>query len=99
MLDVSVSVMGLPLAQLHIDGEGPDRIGNEHPTAAPFDAFLCADEEYLVVAISSDACASHPPIPRPTRGMACRPFILALAFCFCFASLCPVVVHCRPQPR
>ena len=55
MLDVSVSVMGLPLAQLHINGEGPDRIGNEHPTAAPFDAFLCADEEYLVVAISSDA--------------------------------------------
>jgi crotonobetainyl-CoA:carnitine CoA-transferase CaiB-like acyl-CoA transferase len=52
LLDAAVSVLGLPAGIVAATGEGPGRLGNEHPSLAPYEPYPAADG-HVVVAVAN----------------------------------------------
>jgi len=54
MLDCQVAILENALSRYFISGAVPKPVGNRHPTVTPFEAFQCADGEYLMISIGND---------------------------------------------
>ncbi|MDF1515561.1 MAG: CaiB/BaiF CoA-transferase family protein [Anaerolineae bacterium] len=54
MLDCQVAVLENALVRYQATGQNPHPLGNRHPTVSPFQAYLAADD-YFVVGIGNDA--------------------------------------------
>ena len=52
LLDAAVSVLGLPAGIVAATGHGPGRLGNEHPSLAPYEPYPAADGQ-VVVAVAN----------------------------------------------
>jgi crotonobetainyl-CoA:carnitine CoA-transferase CaiB-like acyl-CoA transferase len=52
LLDAAVSVLGLPTGIVAATGRSPGRLGNAHPSLAPYEPFEAADG-YVVVAVAN----------------------------------------------
>ena len=52
LLDSAVSVLGLPTGIVAATGTGPGRLGNEHPSLAPYEPYRAADG-FVVVAVAN----------------------------------------------
>jgi crotonobetainyl-CoA:carnitine CoA-transferase CaiB-like acyl-CoA transferase len=52
LLDSAVSILGLPIGIAAATGKGPGRLGNEHPSLAPYEPYPAADG-YVVVAVAN----------------------------------------------
>ena len=52
LLDAAVSVLGLPAGIVAATGESPGRLGNAHPSLAPYEPYRAADG-YVVVAVAN----------------------------------------------
>lgn len=52
LLDSAVSVLGLPIGIAAATGRGPGRLGNEHPSLAPYEPYPAADGQ-VVVAVAN----------------------------------------------
>ena len=52
LLDAAVSVLGLPTGIVAATGEGPGRLGNQHPSLAPYEPYPAADGA-VVVAVAN----------------------------------------------
>jgi len=52
LLDSAVSVLGLPIGIAAATGKGPGRLGNEHPSLAPYEPYPAADG-HVVVAVAN----------------------------------------------
>jgi crotonobetainyl-CoA:carnitine CoA-transferase CaiB-like acyl-CoA transferase len=52
LLDAAVSVLGLPTGIVAATGAGPGRLGNEHPSLAPYEPYPAADG-HVVVAVAN----------------------------------------------
>ena len=52
LLDSAVSVLGLPAGIVAATGESPGRLGNAHPSLAPYEPYPAADG-YVVVAVAN----------------------------------------------
>ena len=52
LLDCAVSVLGLPMGIAAATGSGPGRLGNAHPSLAPYEPYPAADGE-VVVAVAN----------------------------------------------
>jgi crotonobetainyl-CoA:carnitine CoA-transferase CaiB-like acyl-CoA transferase len=52
LLDAAVSVLGLPAGIVAATGRSPGRMGNEHPSLAPYEPFPAADG-HVVVAVAN----------------------------------------------
>lgn len=52
LLDAAVSVLGLPAGIVAATGKGPGRLGNEHPSLAPYEPYPAADG-HVVVAVAN----------------------------------------------
>jgi crotonobetainyl-CoA:carnitine CoA-transferase CaiB-like acyl-CoA transferase len=52
LLDSAVSVLGLPTGIVAATGTSPGRLGNEHPSLAPYEPYPAADG-FVVVAVAS----------------------------------------------
>ena len=52
LLDSAVSVLGLPAGIVAATGQSPGRLGNEHPSLAPYEPYPAADG-YVVVAVAN----------------------------------------------
>lgn len=52
LLDAAVSVLGLPAGIVAATGDGPGRLGNEHPSLAPYEPYPAADG-YVIVAVAN----------------------------------------------
>jgi crotonobetainyl-CoA:carnitine CoA-transferase CaiB-like acyl-CoA transferase len=48
LLDAAVSVLGLPTGIVAATGESPGRLGNEHPSLAPYEPYPAADGSVIV---------------------------------------------------
>jgi crotonobetainyl-CoA:carnitine CoA-transferase CaiB-like acyl-CoA transferase len=48
LLDSAVSVLGLPAGIAAATGSGPGRLGNEHPSLAPYEPYPAADGQVIV---------------------------------------------------
>ncbi len=48
LLDSAVSILGLPTGIAAATGQGPGRLGNEHPSLAPYAPFPAADGQVIV---------------------------------------------------
>jgi crotonobetainyl-CoA:carnitine CoA-transferase CaiB-like acyl-CoA transferase len=48
LLDAAVSVLGLPVGIAAATGKSPGRLGNEHPSLAPYEPFPAADGQVIV---------------------------------------------------
>ena len=52
LLDSAVSVLGLPVGIVAATGQSPGRLGNAHPSLAPYEPYPAADG-YVVVAVAN----------------------------------------------
>jgi crotonobetainyl-CoA:carnitine CoA-transferase CaiB-like acyl-CoA transferase len=52
LLDSAVSVLGLPVGIVAATGRSPGRLGNEHPSLAPYEPYPAADGQ-VVVAVAN----------------------------------------------
>ena len=52
LLDSAVSVLGLPTGIAAATGKGPGRLGNEHPSLAPYEPYPAADG-HVIVAVAN----------------------------------------------
>ncbi len=52
LLDSAVSVLGLPVGIVAATGQSPGRLGNEHPSLAPYEPYPAADG-HVVVAVAN----------------------------------------------
>jgi crotonobetainyl-CoA:carnitine CoA-transferase CaiB-like acyl-CoA transferase len=52
LLDSAVSVLGLPIGIAAATGSGPGRLGNAHPSLAPYEPYAAADG-YVIVAVAN----------------------------------------------
>ena len=52
LLDSAVSILGLPIGIAAATGKGPGRLGNEHPSLAPYEPYPAADG-HVVVAVAN----------------------------------------------
>jgi crotonobetainyl-CoA:carnitine CoA-transferase CaiB-like acyl-CoA transferase len=52
LLDSAVSVLGLPVGIVAATGQSPGRLGNEHPSLAPYEPYPAADGQ-VVVAVAN----------------------------------------------
>ena len=52
LLDSAVSVLGLPTGIVAATGRSPGRLGNEHPSLAPYEPYPAADG-YVIVAVAN----------------------------------------------
>ena len=52
LLDSAVSVLGLPTGIAAATGSGPGRLGNAHPSLAPYEPYAAADG-YVIVAVAN----------------------------------------------
>jgi len=52
LLDSAVSVLGLPVGIVGATGKSPGRLGNQHPSLAPYEPYPAADG-YVVVAVAN----------------------------------------------
>jgi crotonobetainyl-CoA:carnitine CoA-transferase CaiB-like acyl-CoA transferase len=52
LLDAAVSVLGLPTGIVAATGKSPGRLGNEHPSLAPYEPFPAADG-HVIVAVAN----------------------------------------------
>ena len=52
LLDSAVSVLGLPAGIVAATGQSPGRLGNAHPSLAPYEPYAAADG-YVVVAVAN----------------------------------------------
>jgi crotonobetainyl-CoA:carnitine CoA-transferase CaiB-like acyl-CoA transferase len=52
LLDAAVSILGLPTGIVAATGRSPGRLGNAHPSLAPYEPFPAADG-YVVVAVAN----------------------------------------------
>jgi crotonobetainyl-CoA:carnitine CoA-transferase CaiB-like acyl-CoA transferase len=52
LLDSAVSVLGLPTGIVAATGKSPGRLGNEHPSLAPYEPYPAADG-YVIVAVAN----------------------------------------------
>ena len=52
LLDSAVSVLGLPTGIAAATGRGPGRLGNAHPSLAPYEPYAAADG-YVIVAVAN----------------------------------------------
>jgi crotonobetainyl-CoA:carnitine CoA-transferase CaiB-like acyl-CoA transferase len=52
LLDSAVSVLGLPTGIVAATGRSPGRLGNEHPSLAPYEPYAAADG-YVIVAVAN----------------------------------------------
>jgi glutaryl-CoA transferase len=52
LLDAAVSVLGLPTGIVAATGTSPGRLGNEHPSLAPYEPYRAADG-FVVVAVAN----------------------------------------------
>jgi crotonobetainyl-CoA:carnitine CoA-transferase CaiB-like acyl-CoA transferase len=52
LLDAAVSILGLPTGIVAATGKSPGRLGNAHPSLAPYEPFPAADG-YVVVAVAN----------------------------------------------
>ena len=48
LLDAAVSVLGLPTGIVAASGRSPGRLGNEHPSLAPYEPYPAADGDVIV---------------------------------------------------
>ena len=48
LLDSAVSVLGLPTGIVAATGKSPGRLGNEHPSLAPYEPYPAADGQVIV---------------------------------------------------
>jgi crotonobetainyl-CoA:carnitine CoA-transferase CaiB-like acyl-CoA transferase len=53
MLDGLIALMGQAVAIVGMSGKAPQRSGNGHPLASPYESFRCADRD-LVVAVTNE---------------------------------------------
>jgi crotonobetainyl-CoA:carnitine CoA-transferase CaiB-like acyl-CoA transferase len=53
MLDGLVALMGQAVAIVGMSGKAPQRTGNAHPLASPYESFSCADRD-IVIAVTND---------------------------------------------
>lgn len=54
LLDVEIFALGPRAQEYLINGEDQPRLGSAHPQFAPYQAFQCADGEYIYIAIIND---------------------------------------------
>jgi len=52
LLDAAVSILGLPAGIVAATGQSPGRLGNEHPSLAPYEPYPAADG-HVVVAVAN----------------------------------------------
>jgi crotonobetainyl-CoA:carnitine CoA-transferase CaiB-like acyl-CoA transferase len=52
LLDSAVSILGLPAGIVAATGKGPGRLGNGHPSLAPYEPYPAADG-YVIVAVAN----------------------------------------------
>jgi crotonobetainyl-CoA:carnitine CoA-transferase CaiB-like acyl-CoA transferase len=52
LLDAAVSILGLPVGIVAATGKSPGRLGNEHPSLAPYEPYPAADGQ-VVVAVAN----------------------------------------------
>jgi crotonobetainyl-CoA:carnitine CoA-transferase CaiB-like acyl-CoA transferase len=52
LLDSAVSILGLPVGIAAATGQGPGRLGNAHPSLAPYEPYRAADG-FVVVAVAN----------------------------------------------
>jgi len=52
LLDAAVSILGLPTGIAAATGRGPGRLGNAHPSLAPYEPYRAADG-YVIVAVAN----------------------------------------------
>jgi len=52
LLDSAVSILGLPAGIVAATGHGPGRLGNEHPSLAPYEPYPAADG-HVIVAVAN----------------------------------------------
>jgi formyl-CoA transferase len=52
LLDSAVSILGLPAGIVAATGHGPGRLGNEHPSLAPYEPYQAADG-HVIVAVAN----------------------------------------------
>lgn len=55
MLDCQVSLLTYQAGIYFFTGQSPNRMGNLHPTLAPYETFKCKGEEYINVAVGNDS--------------------------------------------
>ncbi len=48
LLDAAVSILGLPVGIVAATGKSPGRLGNEHPSLAPYEPYPAADGQVIV---------------------------------------------------
>jgi len=48
LLDAAVSILGLPTGIVAATGKGPGRLGNAHPSLAPYEPYQAADGQVIV---------------------------------------------------
>ncbi len=55
MLDCQVSLLTYQAGIYFFTGQSPNRMGNLHPTLAPYETFKCKGDEYINVAVGNDS--------------------------------------------
>jgi len=58
MLDGLVASMGQAIAILGMTGDAPQRTGNAHPLASPYESFRCADRDIVIAVTNEKSWAS-----------------------------------------
>ena len=58
MLDGLLASMGQAIAILGMSGKAPQRTGNAHPLASPYESFRCADREIVIAVTNEKSWAS-----------------------------------------
>jgi crotonobetainyl-CoA:carnitine CoA-transferase CaiB-like acyl-CoA transferase len=58
MLDGLVASMGQAIAILGMTGNAPQRTGNAHPLASPYESFRCADRDIVIAVTNEKSWAS-----------------------------------------
>ncbi|MDA0364339.1 MAG: CoA transferase [Chloroflexi bacterium] len=53
-IETCTMYIGEMLAGWSLAGEDPGRVGNRHPTAAPHNTYLCADDRWIAIACEDD---------------------------------------------
>jgi len=75
MLDGLVVSMGQAIAILGMTGNAPQRTGNAHPLASPYESFRCADRDIVIAVTNEKSWASFcrlSEIRAPREGSALR---------------------------
>lgn len=63
MLDGLMTLMGQAVAIVGMSGKAPQRTGNAHPLASPYESFRCADREIVIAVTNEKSWASFCRLP------------------------------------